>query len=861
MEALPLLLLSVAAVAGPEVAAAPGVLPPVAPQYFRIDPGAPDTTYQLLVVPVRFADDLILGGGDLEARLDGSDPATLRGYYLAATGSKLDIQVTLAPSVTTSHPTSWYTTDPDGQPNYGVDPAAYPRNGQGLVEEVTARLMDRVDFKQFDNTGDGIADGLLLLHSGTPAPEGGGFPPPGSMLDHAFTVPEPVPRGSALVFPYAIAATRDAVGPWAHETGHLYGLADLYVIGYPPFCPPGPGLGEWSLMATGANVDGGRDPSALDAFSRQTLGFEAVTTVGVPVPLQGDTFLRVYRAGEAGGPRYFLVERRTGENGLGPEGPATVVYYVDEDADLNTGCGLPLLATVRAVVCSADVPCSTRLDDFTTPSLRDPDGTPTGLVLEFTGDTVLARYEATPPLGLARVQLGVPSADPERSQAIILSVQNLQLQAGVDATLRINSLSAEACLTGPPSWTVFLPPGGTVTDSLWRITGCDPGAPLAPTTSLYEIVLTETGTVFTNRDTLVLPSGPPGLSPDSLRSFQPLSRRPGTASPWREEAGEWVAGPLEPLADGDLASPWFTVPAGGTVVLAHSWQLASLSPDVCLDGAQVRLLRQAGSEVVLEPPGGWGYTVERGVGNALAGMEVLSGVGSRTHVLDLAPYAGDPVRLLLRAAGDAEEQGGEWRVADIGVGSVPPVSFTLGEDPFDPGLVVAETGSPFVPGIDLTLFRGSAAVTPGERITVQAWQGETRIPLGRAELDLCRFDLVWSDPSGNSATTSARIEGVYQPRQALLPPYPNPVISGSVQTWTLQHGDGDSPGTYELLLFDVQGQLLTERAITIAVPEVRRVSWMGTDDTGVPVAAGVYFLQARSPAGRVSSQKVVVLPR
>jgi len=832
----------------------------LAPRFFRIDPTAPDTTYHLLVIPVRFADDLVLGGGPLADRLEGEEPDALRGYYLAATGGKMEMAVTLAPVVVTRHPTSWYTTDPDGQPNYGVDPAAYPHNAQGLVEEVTAALADQVDFRQFDNTGDGIADGLLLLHSGTPAPEGGDLPPPGSMLDHAFTVSTPVPRGSAEVFPYAIAATRDPVGPWAHETGHLFGLPDLYVLGLPPLCPPGPGLGEWSLMATGSDPGGGV-PSDLDAMSRQTLGFRSITTLGTPVPLETGTFLRAYRAGEEDGPRYFLVERRTGGNGLGPEGPATVVYYIDEDVGINLGCGQGLLASVRAVVCASATPCITRLDDFTTPSLRDADGNPTGLVLEFTESTVLARHQATPPLRLAHVQVGLPASDPERSQAVILAVENLEPSASLDATLTLTPLSSLACVAGPASWTVSIPAAGTAIDSVWRITSCTPGTALLPSAVSYELTLNETGTVFTTRDTLVLPSGPRGLPADSLLAFQPLSRNPALASPWQPGNGTWTAGPLAPLVDGDLASPWFCVPEEGTAVLEHAWNLAALSPDVSLDAGQVRLVRLTGSEVVLEPPGRWGYTVERGVGNALAGSDALSGSGTRTHVLDLAPYAGEPVRLLLRAAGDFEEQPGEWTVSGIRVGPAPPVVFTLGEDPSDPGVVVAETASPFRPGIALTLYGGPAAVTPGERITVHAWEGETRIPLGRAELDRTRFDLVWADTTGTAATTAARVPAVFAPVHFLLAPYPNPVVSGSVQTWTLQHGDADPPGTYALRLFDIQGRLLVQRSITITVPEERRVSWRGTDDSGLAVASGVYFLQARRPDGTVASQRVVVLPR
>jgi hypothetical protein len=141
------------------------------------------------------------------------------------------------------------------------------------------------------------------------------------------------------------------------------------------------------------------------------------------------------------------------------------------------------------------------------------------------------------------------------------------------------------------------------------------------------------------------------------------------------------------------------------------------------------------------------------------------------------------------------------------------------------------------------------------------WDGATRIPLGRAVLDRTRFDLVWADSTGAEATTAARVPGVFQPTRFLLAPVPNPVVSGTVQTWTLQHGNGDPAGTYQLYLFDVQGRLLVQRPVAIEVPEVRRVGWAGVDDTGLALAAGVYYLQAVRPDGAAETQTVVVLPR
>src|SRR5215468_2921980 len=63
--------------------ASPGV-PPVGLEFFRLQPAVSDTTFRLLVIPVQFPEDGVLGGGSTEQILDklnGSDPHNLAGYY------------------------------------------------------------------------------------------------------------------------------------------------------------------------------------------------------------------------------------------------------------------------------------------------------------------------------------------------------------------------------------------------------------------------------------------------------------------------------------------------------------------------------------------------------------------------------------------------------------------------------------------------------------------------------------------------------------------------------------------------------------------------------------------------------------
>ncbi len=127
----------------------------------------------------------------------------------------------MAPVVTAAHSRAYYTAEGAGNTGYGIDPEAYPHNSQGLVAEVTAALADRVDFRGYDNTGDGIADGLLILHSGPAAPEIIDPQLPRTvMLAHAFTLPGSRRAGRGRCSPtrWSPPAIRSAPGPMRPDT-------------------------------------------------------------------------------------------------------------------------------------------------------------------------------------------------------------------------------------------------------------------------------------------------------------------------------------------------------------------------------------------------------------------------------------------------------------------------------------------------------------------------------------------------------------------------------------------------------------------------------------------------------------------
>jgi M6 family metalloprotease-like protein len=166
-----------------------------------------------------------------------------------------------------------------------VDPAAYPHNSQRLVEEIVGKLGPATTGVCYDNNGDGLVDGVLIVAAGDGADETAPLDLPANrarLLAHQFHTTMEVAVSGARVFDYAIVAANARLGVVAHEVGHLFGLIDLYQAG--GFAGPnGPfGLGDWSLMATGALLDGGHAPCHLDAWSKARLGFTHPTRLDTP---------------------------------------------------------------------------------------------------------------------------------------------------------------------------------------------------------------------------------------------------------------------------------------------------------------------------------------------------------------------------------------------------------------------------------------------------------------------------------------------------------------------------------------------------------------------------------------------------
>jgi len=206
-----------------------------------------------------------------------------------------------------------------------VSPVARMQNG---LREALRKLDNQVDWTQYDFDGDGYVDLVAFIHPPIDGACGGGATN-NHLWSHRFaltgtpyvTHSRNAQGVSIKVADYILESGVGGssgcdstqimpVGTVAHETGHGFGLPDLYDTDN-----KSEGVGEWSLMGSG-NYTSPLSPSRMDAWSLSQLGWVTV----VPLPTGGtfsfgaaptsDTafYLPVGGANPRG--EYFLLENR-----------------------------------------------------------------------------------------------------------------------------------------------------------------------------------------------------------------------------------------------------------------------------------------------------------------------------------------------------------------------------------------------------------------------------------------------------------------------------------------------------------------------------------------------------------------------
>lgn len=266
----------------------------------------------------------------LETRLYGTDPAppySIHTYYREVSNDNLNVYGTVF---------DWVRV-PDAASTYeGTDNGLNCTRMGYLMRDAAAVLDNTVDFSQFDNDGpdgvpdsgddDGYVDATVMMH---PKVDGsckivnsaawtsiwahrcsaGPYPTDdvSAATGETIKLRDYIVQGGQGGDEGCTSNEPQAMGVVAHETGHLFGLPDLYEVG-----GDGAGIGQWGLMGSGGQHKPDR-PTHLSAWSKAQLGWvtevsiDRDTTLEISPVVTSDT---TYVLPIPDTHEYFLLENR-----------------------------------------------------------------------------------------------------------------------------------------------------------------------------------------------------------------------------------------------------------------------------------------------------------------------------------------------------------------------------------------------------------------------------------------------------------------------------------------------------------------------------------------------------------------------
>lgn len=311
-------------------------------------------TVKNVVIMMRFSDHVgrtLPSQSDMEVLFNNVGPHAT----LAPTGSVRDVYLENSYGLLTINSTAFgWVTLPNTEAFYagGASGLGNATFQQSLVDALVG-LDPFIDFNQFDDNGDDQVDAIAFIHSGYGAEWGGtdcfGATSANRIWSHRSTMPAWTSAEGVRVGPYHISpgvwgtcgSDIGRVGVIAHETGHFFGLPDLYDTN-----GGSSGIGSWCMMANSWGFDGSQlHPPSFSAWCKMQLGWvnPVVISPGTYNVPQVNTNQTIYRINHNYPPgEYLLIENRQpiGFENIMPQG-GLFVWHIDEGKGGNTDQGFP----------------------------------------------------------------------------------------------------------------------------------------------------------------------------------------------------------------------------------------------------------------------------------------------------------------------------------------------------------------------------------------------------------------------------------------------------------------------------------------------------------------------------------------
>lgn len=252
---------------------------------------------------------------------------SFRDYYLENSYGKLEINTKV---------TRWVTL-PYAKSYYGADGVV------NMIRDALMQIDDEIDLRDFDNDGDGVLDGLAVIHQGTGQEASAdsrdiwshtgdiyGISFDGIELRRYTVQPEILASNSATPL-------QSTIGVMCHEFGHNLGAPDFYDTDYASSGGEFPGTGVWDLMGSGAwNGNYGDRPAGTNMWQKIRLGWAdpvQLTQTCTVSDMPGSTFVpAAYRFDTTVPGEYFILENRQRQGNFDSAlpGHGLLVYHVDE---------------------------------------------------------------------------------------------------------------------------------------------------------------------------------------------------------------------------------------------------------------------------------------------------------------------------------------------------------------------------------------------------------------------------------------------------------------------------------------------------------------------------------------------------
>ncbi|HEY3219493.1 MAG TPA: M6 family metalloprotease domain-containing protein [Gemmatimonadales bacterium] len=310
-------------------------------------------------------DDVLFGATPTGAA--AGRPYTYRSFYQQMSNGVFDIQGKTYGYATLDSNEVYYTggTNPDcvaanpfGSSNCnGLFDTTAIRRMQSALTQALTKLDAQIDFSQYVDPNSGYVPLVLFMHEAKGGECGPQSAPENHLWSHRFALRtfttqdnDPFHAGQKVkirdyILQSAVGGSTACntsqimpIGTVAHETGHGFGLPDLYDTD-----GPSEGIGQWGLMSSGSFTTP-FSPSRMEAWSLNELGWITIvplTSTGTPTfnaaPLSDTAF---YVAVQGSNPRgeYFLLENRQRQ-----QSDTALIRFHCARAGNPVGCGGGLL--------------------------------------------------------------------------------------------------------------------------------------------------------------------------------------------------------------------------------------------------------------------------------------------------------------------------------------------------------------------------------------------------------------------------------------------------------------------------------------------------------------------------------------